>query len=187
MHVMPIKAINTMKRTALTPRRKIVLFIWAACIIYAGGTLLYPSFQRTLQSMQPHSDFHGHQFGFFRSAYTDYLQEHNGDFPPMKHPKPFLAAISRAPALSGKSPQELENYFVDPNSGQPYHMNGWLSGKNISDLSNPSGVVALYEDAMLVPDARQRFFVRAVMYADGRAVILQEDKWPQIKKQSHIE
>ena len=166
------------------------MLIWIACLLYVGGVLLRPAFERKWAAMQPHSEFYGHKFGIFHGVYRNYLSEHAGKCPPLNSPNLFLASVRHDPELSPRSFEEITELFIDPNSGQPYHLNGWLSGKNIADLPDPDGIAAIYEDAMLVPNHRQQSsgrFMRAVLFADGWVTIIEEDKWPQIKKQSHID
>ena len=73
-----------------------------------------------------------------------------------------------------------EAAFVHPATGRPFLPNTTLSGKKVAHITNPSAMVALYEDAPS-PDG-----TRLIALLDGRVKRIHEAEWAGVVRASKI-
>ena len=70
--------------------------------------------------------------------------------------------------------------FTDPITDKAFAWNGWLSGKSLTLLENPSQTVSFYEADDSTASARP------VVKADGSYKVVNDTEWQLLKASSHI-
>jgi hypothetical protein len=111
-----------------------------------------------------------HQIGLSLLAYPD---DNNGKLPDLSDVQSLKKAVA-AYISTGKS--QVEKYFVNPRTGQPYQPNSSLTYKERKG-PNASADIALVYEAEPAQDG-----TRGVLFADSHADRVTEPRWQDVKK-----
>jgi hypothetical protein len=100
------------------------------------------------------------------TAMMMYMQDYDEVLPPMQDAERLKKVVM--PYVKN------EDVFKSPATGQPFQPNPRLSGRKLSSLGNPAGVVVLYSAAP-EPDG-----TRLVVRADGQVRSVSAEEWPKL-------
>ncbi len=141
-----------------------------------GGTapimaaILFPVFAQARQKARETSSLSNlKQIGL---ATAMYAQDHDEALPPLNS-----VAAARKALMPYVKVQEV---FVQPGTGESYHVNPAASGKRTDRLADPSHFILMYEAAPAADGSR------GVLFADGHAGRVTAAEWARLKLRSHL-